>query len=258
MKHFVVYHNADEMGYSANDNLDDAASFGVLTDKSFSPIEGSRIWLVMGEDTPKRYSLCYWFTADTVESGESRGYQYRVVGTHGERFSIPIPLNDQPWFPAFRSSQGNFAFGLSPITQPEFIDALTRLVRAENSPEPMPPDQRIPDRIATTTQRIIRDTALSKRIKRLHEWSCQLCSTVIELPGGGRYAEAHHLRPLGSPHDGPDSDQNLVCVCPTCHAKLDFGVIPLRRSDFRLVSGHSVAQQFIDYHNNTICGERDA
>jgi len=138
----------------------------------------------MGEGTPKRYSLCYWFTADGKESGDFQGYQYHVIGTNGERFIPPIPLNDQAWFPEFRRSQGNFAFGLSPITQTEFIEALTQLASADGSYEPACFDQRIPDRIPTTIQRIIRDTALSKRIKQLHEWTCQLCSTVIELPGG--------------------------------------------------------------------------
>ena len=257
MKHFVIYHSADKMGYRANENLDEDASFGVLTDRSFGPVEGSRIWLVMGEGSPKQYSLCYWFTADAVESGESEGYQYRIVGTRGERFVPSIPLNDQPWCPEFRRLQGNFAFGLSPIPQPEFIDALTRLAGAQGAEEPTCSDQRVPDRVPTTIQRIIRDTALSKRIKQLHESSCQLCSTVIELPGGGRYAEAHHLRPLGSPHDGPDSGQNLICVCPTCHAKLDFGVITLRRSDLRSAIGHSLAQEFLDYHNHQICNDRN-
>jgi|GEM_PF-6786056 len=257
MKHFVVYHKSEKMGYRADNAREDDEPFGVLTDKSFGPIEGSRIWLVMGEDTPKRYSLCYWFTADAVEPGEFQGYKYHVVGTTGERFNPPIALNDKPWFAEFRRAQGNFAFGLSPIPQPEFVEALMNLAGSDGTSKPLACDHRVPDRVHTTIERIIRDTALSKQFKQLNDWTCQLCSTVIELPDGTRYAEAHHLRPLGSPHDGPDSSPNLVCVCPNCHAKLDLGAITLRRSDLQFVTDHSPSQEFIDYHNHAICVQRN-
>ena len=121
-------------------------------------------------------------------------------------------------------------------------------------------DDEPPDRVEVKLLRIVRDTVLSRAIKALHVHECQLCPTIIELPGGGRYAEAHHLKPLGGEHRGPDRSGNIMCVCPTCHAKLDYGVIPLRRSDIREAEGHTIGDEFIQYHNDHVyllreCGE---
>lgn len=113
-------------------------------------------------------------------------------------------------------------------------------------------DDELPDRVEVKLLRIVRDTLLARQIKALHLQVCQLCPTVIELPGGGRYAEAHHLRPLGGEHRGPDKSENIICVCPTCHAKLDYGVIPLLRSEIRETAGHFIGDEFIQYHNEQV------
>jgi len=106
-----------------------------------------------------------------------------------------------------------------------------------------------PDRVETTVSRIIRDSLLSRRIKQLHDYECQLCQHSIELPTGLRYAEAHHLQPLGSPHDGPDIEGNVICLCPNCHVELDYGVRSLRMEDISMVPGHIIDERFITYHN---------
>jgi len=61
-------------------------------------------------------------------------------------------------------------------------------------------------RVLTTTSRIIRDTEISRRVKSLHGYKCQIltCEQFILLPDGARYAEGHHIQPLGEPHNGPD------------------------------------------------------
>ena len=113
-------------------------------------------------------------------------------------------------------------------------------------------DDEPPDRVEVKLLRVVRDTVLSRAIKALHVHECQLCQAIIELPGGGRYAEAHHLKPLGGEHRGPDRSENIMCVCPTCHAKLDYGVIPLRRSDIHAAVGHTIGDEFIQYHNDHV------
>jgi hypothetical protein len=106
----------------------------------------------------------------------------------------------------------------------------------------------------TTTYRIIRDTVMARRIKALHNWECQICGGVMILQDGSRYAEAHHLHPLGRPHDGPDVSENLLCLCPNHHAELDYGVRALQRSALREVAGHSVGEEFLRYHNEIVRG----
>lgn len=79
-----------------------------------------------------------------------------------------------------------------------------------------------PGRIKTTTTRVIRDTNLSRKLKRLYDFTCQICGLRLEGPGGA-YAEAAHVRPLGRPHDGPDTYDNLLCLCPNHHYLFDVG-----------------------------------
>ena len=71
-----------------------------------------------------------------------------------------------------------------------------------------------------TSLRIIRDTAMAERVKRIYDYRCQVCGLRLET-SEGPYAEGAHIRPLGSPHDGPDSEDNLLCLCPNHHVLFD-------------------------------------
>jgi putative restriction endonuclease len=74
----------------------------------------------------------------------------------------------------------------------------------------------------TTVQRLVRDTAQARRIKALYDYRCQMCG--VRLEGlAGPYAEAAHIRPLGAPHHGPDTPDNILCLCPNHHVLLDHG-----------------------------------
>jgi hypothetical protein len=102
-------------------------------------------------------------------------------------------------------------------------------------------------RIETTIYRILRDTALSREVKIAQEFKCQLCAQTIQLGDGSFYAEAHHVKPLGKPYNGPDTKNNIICVCPTCHVLLDYKVIRLDQSKIPNISA-----VYIDYYNNEI------
>lgn len=108
-------------------------------------------------------------------------------------------------------------------------------------------------RIETKVSRVVRTTALAMRIKRLYEHRCQICDLPIELPDGSNYAEAHHLKPLGTPHDGPDSADNIIVLCPNHHALCDLGAISLDLSTLSSHKDHAISSEFVAYHNNTIC-----
>ncbi len=75
----------------------------------------------------------------------------------------------------------------------------------------------------TTVSRRIRDTALSREIKKVYEHHCQICHEVIPGADGRAYSEGAHVKPLGKPHIGRDSFDNLLCLCPNHHAELDLG-----------------------------------
>ena len=76
----------------------------------------------------------------------------------------------------------------------------------------------------TTVQRIVRDTEQARRIKALYNHRCQICDERLE-GAAGPYAEAAHIRPLGIPHDGPDTPDNILCLCPNHHVLFDHGGI---------------------------------
>ena len=73
-----------------------------------------------------------------------------------------------------------------------------------------------------TTLRIVRDTAVTRQVKLLHDYCCQVCSIRLE-GAAGPYAEAAHIQPLGAPHHGPDILENVLCLCPNHHVLFDLG-----------------------------------
>lgn len=110
-----------------------------------------------------------------------------------------------------------------------------------------------PERKYTNTYRVLRDTNLARKLKLLHDNSCQICSLKIQMPNGKFYSEAHHIIPLGKPYDGPDSPENIIVLCPNHHVMFDYGAIRFNSKEVRLVSGHVISKNSIDYHNEKIC-----
>jgi hypothetical protein len=126
---------------------------------------------------------------------------------------------------------------------PELLNQLTP--RAEDWEEP-----KGLGRALCNGYRILRDTATAREIKRLHSHRCQVCRcNPLRLADETPYAEAHHLKPLGSPHGGPDVPGNIICVCPNCHVLLDYFAIPLDLCKLGSELGHRVEQEYIQYHN---------
>ena len=157
------------------------------------------------------------------------------------------------YFILFGKTQDDFQWWKNEIQKSKDFDWSPYLPNAEPPPPPMAIDiQELPGRVEITTHRIIRDTPLARRIKQIHNYECQLCGHTIELANESRYAEAHHIQPLGEPHNGPDILENIVCLCPNHHAEMDYGARSLNLSQLRLVSGHTLAETYINYHNKYI------
>jgi putative restriction endonuclease len=53
-----------------------------------------------------------------------------------------------------------------------------------------------------------------------------MCGVRLETPAGP-YAEAAHIRPLGTPHNGPDTSDNILCLCPNHHVVFDHGGVTI-------------------------------
>jgi putative restriction endonuclease len=106
-----------------------------------------------------------------------------------------------------------------------------RLVKlADDEAAPYVPLSNLPEgnakpvRVPGLVQRIVRSTMVSDAVKRVHDYTCQVCGTRLAVPVGD-YAEGAHIRGLGQPHHGPDQPENVLCLCPNHHVLLDKGAI---------------------------------
>lgn len=90
----------------------------------------------------------------------------------------------------------------------------------------LPQGKSNPGRKESTTQRIVRNSQVKRAVKELHNYTCQVCALRIETATGA-YAEGAHVRGLGTPHNGPDEPDNVLCLCPNHHVMFDYGMLAI-------------------------------
>lgn len=127
-----------------------------------------------------------------------------------------------------------------------------------------------PGRRETRVNRVIRDSALSRFLKSLYSHQCQICKFTFRFTAGRRYAETHHIKPLGWKHNGIDKETNMIVLCPNHHAMMDFGAIAIHPEHMTLISvdttytehqkpielmKHPVDRDFLEYHLKNIFGK---
>jgi putative restriction endonuclease len=121
---------------------------------------------------------------------------------------------------------------------------------------PLPSSNQEPDRVKSYTTRIVRDTLVSEAVKEKHNYVCQVCSTQIKRLGGA-YAEGAYIRPLGRPHNGPDTADNILCLCPNCHVLFDGWAFTIKDDGTLLgaldgyineIETHEVNRDHLSYH----------
>lgn len=128
-------------------------------------------------------------------------------------------------------------------------------VEPEQEPGPAP-------REPATVQRIVRNTNVSLAVKRLHNYTCQVCGEKLSIASGA-YAEGAHVRPLGEPHSGLDVPENVLCLCPNDHVRFEYGAIVIEPDltitdriageaigALRTVPGHGVSDDYLAYHRD--------
>ncbi len=131
-------------------------------------------------------------------------------------------------------------------------------LRSLEEPTPIAPDfdlpegELTPEKTQQDTYRVLRDTKLARQLKMLHSNKCQICGDRIEIENNKFYSEAHHIKPLGKPHNGPDVPGNIIVLCPNHHVMLDYGVIKLKFTEIKHHVKHKTDTMYIDYHNKVI------
>lgn len=119
------------------------------------------------------------------------------------------------------------------------------------------PNHSQPARRSYELKSIVRDQGLTKTIKEMYQYKCQVCDTRLES-GDVWYAEAAHIRPLGNPHNGLDTIGNMLCLCPNHHKLFDMGGfyiednrdIPELDCVLNVKEGHHIESDSIRYHRN--------
>ncbi|MFW3346596.1 YDG/SRA domain-containing protein [Aliarcobacter butzleri] len=112
------------------------------------------------------------------------------------------------------------------------------------------------ERVSVTTNRIKRDYKLAVKIKEIYDYKCQVCGITLNT-SAGQYIEAAHIKPLGSPHNGPDKANNIICLCPNHHVLFDNGGFTIN-DDLTLnniegiltvnTNKHQLDMEYIKYH----------
>ncbi|HEY8979962.1 MAG TPA: YDG/SRA domain-containing protein [Streptomyces sp.] len=116
-------------------------------------------------------------------------------------------------------------------------------------------------RSSLSVQRVVRSTAIANLVKQIHDSRCQVCGVRLQLRAGRAYAEAAHIRPMESPHEGADAISNLLCLCPNCHVLMGAGMLVINddltvvsRADsavlgvLREIPEHRIDRQALAYH----------
>lgn len=130
MPDYVVYHKAEKMGYPALD----VNHLAVYTKKSTAGTAGSRIWLIAGEGSPRRYYLRATFLVKRFERSDRADFSTLIIGSDGQLLD-PMPLlNEEPWMPDFVEEQGRFAFGFNQIKNPDAVAGLRSILAARPRP----------------------------------------------------------------------------------------------------------------------------
>ena len=116
-----------------------------------------------------------------------------------------------------------------------------------------------PPRTGVYTVRVIRNSAVANHVKAIYQHRCQISGEILETPAG-RYAEGCHIKPVGRPHDGPDTVENLLCLSPNMHVLFDKGSIAVA-DDFTLIGvpgnlevhqDHPISLDYLRYHREHI------
>lgn len=191
--------------------------------------EGLPLRVIRGQDKKSDYAPAEGYRYDGLYRVESHWYEVGKSGFRVLRYRLEKLDPDQPILPRPGTKAAIQLTGGNPA----------------------------PGRKTYTLQRVVRDTAQSKKLKEHYDHQCQVCGTSIKTASGS-YAEAAHIRPLGTPHNGPDTPENILCLCPNHHVMFDLGAFAIKH-DFSLVGivgklivkpGHHVSLDHIKYHRD--------
>lgn len=100
-----------------------------------------------------------------------------------------------------------------------------------------------------------------------YDHTCMLCGDRRRCSPTEGFAELHYLLPTEAPHDGPETPENAVVVCPNHRADLEHGLVRIdprtltvRHAYEASTSGrtlsldddHDLGREYLAYHNDVV------
>jgi hypothetical protein len=228
---YVVYHSSAVMGYPYTPDPNGRVAF--FTNKPESVVRralGSVVWIFSGEQAKgkTRYHLHGKFKPNSIVELDDA----REISGSGTFPPGPIDVTDQPWFRDLLAEQANFSLGLNRIRSGSVLLALDAIFQGDATPpssrETLPEEisegsYREGQGVQITVNRYERDASARAACLNHFGPSCQICRVDLSTvygPIADGLVHVHHLRPLsqitGEYEVRPDQD--LIPVCPNCHA----------------------------------------
>ena len=130
MRHWVQYHNPDEMG-----EYDPGDGDLIVMKKNVHPDPGDRMWLISRRGKPGSYEflLCRTFLVDRSgpnDTGKYPNIPYCVKGSEGRTFVPPIAVDkNEGWFKLLLRVTQHFHRGLTHMKEEEVVQGLSRLAK---------------------------------------------------------------------------------------------------------------------------------
>lgn len=93
-------------------------------------------------------------------------------------------------------------------------------------------------------------------VKGIYDYHCQVCDEVVLKTGwtsgldrrtSWMYldADVHHILPVS--RSGPDTKDNMLCLCPTCHRKFHTGELRLKNSNSGILCVDELLGKVLDF-----------
>jgi len=127
----------------------------------------------------------------------------------------------------------------------------------------LPENYESPGRKEGTTNRIIRSVKNREKIKAIYQSRCQVCGIFLKKPDNTGIVIGAHIKGLGKPHDGPDTLDNMLCLCPNHHEQFDafsfyidpddlkiYGLDDKKGQKLITAKEHKINKDFLSYHKN--------
>ena len=214
--------------------------------------------------------------------GHQREYDWLLYcrGTPEVELSPPLSEDFSGEFPFHHSKLTGTGIEMDDEGREAYVEALDRhgvsqttmrrvreVLETDLGPGSRTADYEPPDRTEYVTTRPVRDTKVSAMAKERYDYRCQLCGDRRESRDGTPYAEAHHVKPLGEEHKGPDTAANVVVVCPNHHADFDYGRLRIDPERYvvshafddavdgavlTVAPDHDLGSTFLRYHNEHV------